>query len=333
MNFNQFQYFLSNTIWSGIDDKGYLFFLRSLFILFPKESVAYIVILLNAFFIAIASVALYKIMIFIDSTKKQNAIAVTSIFSSFLFFVNTSAVGLKEDIFVTIITLAIFYYVRFMFNKKIHLFLCCIFFTVLTVFFRTAITASLFTVFFAGIITTKSKKKMIVYGFIISLIALPFILDIVCQYILGIPLEHVLAVAQNRNADTSGADSGAKQIGNILASIIGPFPTFVDASDNMFYSYSSMVKMILNLPVLCAIFRILIRYDYRYYFVAFLYLIGIIFNIVAGTGLDMRYQIPFFGAFLFLLFYYLNTIELKSILLWGYSLGCAGITFIYNMIK
>ena len=57
------------------------------------------------------------------------------------------------------------------------------------------------------------------------------------------------------------------------------------------------------------------------------------FNIVVATGLDMRYQMPFFGAFLLLLFYYLNTFEIKSIFLYGYIFGCASITFIYNIIS
>ena len=118
-----------------------------------------------------------------------------------------------------------------------------------------------------------------------------------------------------------------------MASVIGPFPTFVDSHDTMFYSFSSILKMLLNLPVLCAVIRILRKYDYRYYFVTFLYLIGIMFNIVVATGLDMRYQMPFFGAFLLLLFYYLNTFEIKSIFLYGYIFGCASITFIYNIIK
>ena len=333
MNLSQFQYYMSDTSWAGIDDKGYLFFLRTLFVLFPKGSVAYIVILLNAFFIAISSVALYKTMIILDPIQKRNAITVTCVFSSFLTFVNTSAVGLKEDVFIPIIILALYYYLRFRKKCNIINFTMLLLFTLLTVFFRTAITASLILVFAIGFISSKNNKKYVAFSFYISIVAFPIVVDFVTKRLLGIPLEGVMAIAQARNEMTTGAESSSKMIGNVLASVIGPFPTFVDSHDTMFYSFSSILKMLLNLPVLCAVIRILRKYDYRYYFVTFLYLIGIMFNIVVGTGLDMRYQMPFWGAFLLLFFYYLNTIELKPIFYYGYSFGCAGITFIYNMIK
>lgn len=324
---------LSDTDWSGIDDRGYIFYLRFFYMVMPKEIVPYVVICFNALFIAVSATVLYKTLIILSPNNKRNALCVISIFSSFLFFVNTSAVGLKEDIFVTAITLAVFYYVKFVNDKKFKYFLLSLIFVFMTIYFRMSITASIAAVFMVGIVTNSNNRKYIVLGFVLSLLALPLILDIILQNVLGTSLESILAVAQYRNEDTSGADSGSKQIGNILASIIGPFPTFVDASDNMFYSYSSMVKMIFNLPVLWALFKVLSDFNYKYYFASFLYSIGIIFTIISGTGLDMRYQIPFFIAFLILLFVYLNTSRIKPIIFAGYILGCSTVTFVYNIMK
>lgn len=324
---------LSYTSWGGIDDRGYLFYLRWLHFLLPKGIVPFVVIFFNAVFIGIASMALYKSLILLSPYNRRNAIAVTCIFSSFLPSVNTSAVGMKEDVFIPIIILALYYYIRYIKNKQLHNFFLCVFFTFLTVFFRTAITASLIVVFIIGLVSSKNNKKFVVYSFYIALIVSPIIIDFIITNFLGISLEGVLEIAQGRNKHTTGADPGAKAIGSIIASIIGPFPTFVDSHDTMFYSFSSVVKMIFNFPVIYAIIRILKKYDYKYYFVAFLYLIGIMFNVVVGTGLDMRYQMPFFGAFLILLFYQLNNIKIKPIIFLGYGAACVSIAFVYNMIK
>lgn len=324
---------LSNSYWSGIDDRGYLFYLRWLHILFPKGIVPFVVIFFNAVFIGIAATALYKSLLLLAPHRRRNAAAVTCVFSSFLTSVNTSSVGMKEDVFIPIIIVALYYYIRYVKNQQLLDLFFCIFFTFLTVFFRTAITASLIVVFAIGLFSSKNNKKYIVYSFYIALIFSPIIIDFIISNFLGISLERVLEIAQGRNRNTTGADPGTKAIGNIIASIIGPFPTFVDSHDTMFYSFSSVIKMIFNFPVIYAIIRILKKCDYKYYFAAFLYLIGIMFNAIVGTGLDMRYQMPFFGAFLILLYYQLNRIKIKNIIILGYGIVCVSIAFVYNMIK
>ena len=206
-------------------------------------------------------------------------------------------------------------------------------FAAATIFFRTSITASLFLVFVAGLITNEKNKKYIIWGFLLTILTLPLTLYFLMEFILDVPLEFVLDVAENRYAETDTASSSTKKLGSLLASIIGPFPTFVDSHDTMFYSFSSMLKMFLNLPVIWATIKILYCFDYKYYVSSFLYCIGLIFTAISGTALDMRYHIPFFIAFLILLFYFLNNCTLKKIVLCGYSLGCICVTILYNIFK
>ncbi len=333
MTLDKFQDMLSDTSWGGIDDCGYLYYLRFLFGIFPDVMVPFVAIFLNSIYISVAALALYKTLLILVPEKKQIAITVVGVFSSFLFFVNSSAVGLKEDLFVPIIIVSVYYYVSYRINRKLLTLFLCVFFTLMTVFFRTAVTAILLTVFIADILTNQKNKKIVIYSFVIALLFLPFVLHIICDYILGISLDDILAVAQKRNDIADGANSSSKQIGNILASVVGPFPTFVDPIDSIFYSFSSMVKMLLNLPVLYAIFTIIKKFDYRYYFAAFIYLIGIIFTIISGTGLDMRYQIPFIGAYFILLFYFVSELRVGKLIYIIYFVTCLGIVVMYNVTK
>lgn len=320
------------TVWGKIDDYGYLFYLRLLFQLFPSSSVPYIAIILNALYISIGAIFMYKSMVLINKRKKRNAYVVTSVFSSFLFFVNSSAVGLKEDLFICLIAISLYYLIRCAQKHDLISLSLFVVSTSLTLLFRASITLIIVFSFFVYIVTTNNNKKLILILFLSSFIIMPFILDFIFTNLFGFSLQHILDVANNRYEHTQNVPV-YKQMGDMLAAVLGPFPSFTSSNDTMFYTFASLIKMIFNLPVLLALYVIIKKFRYRYYPIAFIYIIGMIFLIISGTGLDLRYQIPFFISFLLLLFYSLNNIRVRKIYVCLYSIACVFIIFLYNIMK
>ena len=111
--------YVSDTQWNHIDDYGFLFYLRAICRFFPDFLVPYVLLFLNAFYLFLGAVALFRTMLLIDGTNLWSASLATSVFSSFLFFVNSSAVGLKEDLFVPIICFSIYYMVAYYLSRRI----------------------------------------------------------------------------------------------------------------------------------------------------------------------------------------------------------------------
>ncbi len=332
MSASIFKNYVSDTQWNNIDDYGFLFYLRAICQLFPSFLVPVVLIFLNALYIAIGAVALMKTMLLIDNSNKQNATLAISIFSSFLFFVNSSAVGLKEDLFVPIICFAIYHMVSFYKRKRIINIIYLSFWIALTAFFRLSITLILVVTFIIGFVSSKKNRKTIVFLFILSMLISPFLIDFILKSFLGVSLEFVLKVADARYGQTE-SDSTLKKIGDIIATFIGPFPNFSSTIDSIFYSYSSLLKMFLNLPVLWVIFIVFKKSLYQYYFIAFYYVVGLIMILVSGTGLDLRYHIPFFVSFIILFFVYLNNFKLKRIAWLSYISLSLLLVYFYNMLK
>lgn len=324
--------YVSDTQWNNIDDYGFLFYLRAICKIFPDILVPYVLLFLNAFYISLGAVVLFRTMLLIDGTNPGSASLATSVFSSFLFFVNSSAVGLKEDLFVPIICFAIYHMVSYYKRKRIINIIYLSFWIALTAFFRLSITLILVVTFIIGFISSKKNKKTIVFLFISSMLISPFLIDFILKNFLGVSLEFVLKVADTRYGQTV-SDTTFKKIGDMIATFIGPFPNFSSTIDSIFYSYSSLLKMFLNLPVLWVIFIVFKKFWYQYYFIAFYYVVGLIMILVSGTGLDLRYHIPFFVSFIILFFVYLNNFKLKRIAWLSYISLSLLLVYFYNMLK
>ena len=332
MTADAFKNYVSDTQWDNVDDYGFLFYLRFICQLFPQSITPFILILLNAVYISIAAMALMKTMLMLDNTNPRSVALSTAVFSSFIFFVNLSAVGLKEDIFVPIICVVFYYMTSYFSRRRLSDLLFIIFWISLTFFFRVSITLILVVVFLVGIFSLRLNRKIVGYGIIAALFLSPVLLDFVLRNFLGVSLEVVQKVAENRYSQTD-ANSTTKQLGDMIAAVIGPFPNFSSTIDSIFYSYSSLLKMILNLPVLYSILMIFKKGMCNYYFIACFYLVGIMLTLVSGTGLDLRYHIPFFASFIILLRLYINKFSL-GIYIWGaYLILCCFIVYFYNLLK
>ena len=332
MSAEAFKNYFYDTQWNNIDDYGFLFYLRAIFMLFPGFMVPFVLLFLNALFVAIGAVALLKTMLLFDSSNEENAEIATAIFSSFLFFVNSSAVGLKEDLFVPIICMSIYHMTSFYKERRLSDILWLFFWIALTVFFRLSITLILLLIFVIGLVSSESNKRMIAYGFIIAVIASPIIIDFILTRFLGLSLETVLQVANARYGQTD-ADSATKKIGDMIAAFVGPFPNYSSPNDSIFYSYSSLMKMMLNLPVLMAVIHIFRNKVFDYYYLACFFVIGIMMTVVSGTGLDLRYHIPFFVSFIILLYYFMNNMEMSKKIGLPYLACCIVLVVAYNILK
>lgn len=332
MSANNFVNYVSNTQWNNIDDYGFLFYLRAICSFFPDILVPYVLLFLNAFYISLGAAALFRTMLLIDGTNLWSASLAISVFSSFLFFVNSSAVGLKEDLFVPIICFSIYYMVAYYKSRRIPDLLMLAFWIAMTAFFRLSITLILILIFVVGLVSTNSNKKKIAWGFLLSIVISPILLDLILKFFLGMSLEFIIDVA-NARYDQTDTNSSAKKIGDMVAAFVGPFPNFSSTIDSIFYSYSSLLKMLLNLPVLAAVYLVFWRCMYNYYFITFLYVIGIMMTFISGTGLDLRYHIPFFPAYIILFHLSLNNYEVKKWIWIGFVLFCGLLVYFYNALK
>ena len=324
--------YVSDTQWNNIDDYGFLFYLRAICKIFPDILVPYVLLFLNAFYISLGAAALFRTMLLIDGTNPWSASLATSVFSSFLFFVNSSAVGLKEDLFVPIICFSIYYMVAYYISRRIPDLIKLAFWIAMTAFFRLSITLILILIFVVGLVSTNSNKKKIAWGFLLSIVISPILLDLILKFFLGMSLEFIMDVA-NARYDQTDTNSSAKKIGDMVAAFVGPFPNFSSTIDSIFYSYSSLLKMLLNLPVLAAVYLVFRRFMYNYYFITFFYVIGIMMTFISGTGLDLRYHIPFFPAYIILFHLFLNNYEVKKWIWIGFVVFCGLLVYFYNALK
>lgn len=328
----QYRNIISDNNWDNINDYGYTFYLYFLHKFMSYEVLLWVVIILNSFYISIASVYLYKTCNLLGKNNDVNHTSslITAIFSSFLFFVNSSSVGRKEDLFILPITLMFYFLIKYQLDKKTFSLIMFLFWCLLTIFFRGAVTFIFIISFIIGIIPTYKNRK--IYTIILLIISFfgPLMLNLVAEKIFGMSMDSISSIAESRYS-SAGENSNIKKIGDILASFVGPFPNYTYFKDSLHYGFSSVLKMILNLPVLLYILKVIKNMDIKLYTLCFSYLFGIILLAITGTGLDMRYHIPFFIPFMLILYKSLNCLNIKKTFLFLYYMVCILLIYNYNL--
>ena len=147
------------------------------------------------------------------------------------------------------------------------------------------------------------------------------------QSIFGISLEDVLTVSENR----IGEDNKAGWYIQFLSAFCGPFPNYSRAVQyGIISSFALQLKCLLNFFALYAIYTILRRGDYRYYWIVLFFIMGMVMVSVAAVSLDMRYHVTFFPALILLTGYGLEKIESNKLLFALYSIFLVAIIFVYN---
>ncbi len=310
-----------------IDDIGYSLFTALTFKLFGVEVGRWVILLCNSIFVTIASKMLYVISDTLFGVKKISCIA-SAMWGFFPFMLITTSVGLKENVFCTIIMSFWYCAYKYFINKGIFWFALSLIFILLTFTFRTAITLMLLLSFIVLCLTNKNNRKSILRLLILSGVATPIFASLAIEKFTGISMEQVIAVAEHRNASM-----GASVSGNMIQTIsafIGPFPNFNRLVQyGLYHSSGLLLKGITSVFCVSGIYYIIKSYDYRFYPILLYWIFGIALLILGGVALDMRYAITFYMAYVILACYGLSRIKNKFIIA-GVQLSTLAVILLYN---
>ena len=284
---------------------------------------------LVSFFHAIATLIsaryLYKILLIVNVSNKLSLMCAV-FYGMFPFFTVFSTMGLKEDIFCLLIVAA--FYHTYMFKHgfaKYHLMLSLIS-ILLTFFFRTIITLMLIFVFvIAMYCNEKNKKKSIVLISIAGTVVLIFLPVIVLNFT-NVSMDFITNVSNYRVGDI-----GYGPI--VLSAIFGPFPNFVRVVQYAILLNSGLLaKCFMGFFAYFGVYMVIKRLDYKLYPFVGYWLMGIVFTIISGVALDIRYQITFFIAFVVLAAYGMQNSQSYHRKWFAlYSLFVSGIILFYNL--
>lgn len=290
----------------GFDDLGYPYILY--FIYKVSGSVEFgriLVIIVNAIVLTLSSALMYKLTIQLNFSKRI-AIVLASLYGFNPFFYVTSAVGLKEVIFCFFILGSLFYMYEWKAKKNILSFLLTIILITFTSLFRSAVCLMLILTFIFLIILNKNNRKKILWIAIIVGGLSPVFADLVLQKVIGVSLEHILAVTTARNGLINSEVSGP--IIQIIASLFGPFPNFFRIAEyGILFSSGILLKSLMNVFFLIGGAKVIYQYDYTFYPLLLYALFGLSLLIVGGVALDMRYTITFYVPFLIISFVGMGT--------------------------
>lgn len=330
----EYKYFLENNYWGNIDDFGYTFYLFFIHKVMSQDIALWLVIVLNAFLIACSANFLYKTCEFYNKNRSDdtNSRIIATIFSTFTFFVDTSATGRKEDLFMFFIAGAFYYMVKYQRTRTMTDLFWFGLFGGFTIFFRTAVTFIIVVSFILGVYVKERNKKLYTFILLGTAFLGPIMINIIAEKVLGKSMDEIYNIAESRY-NSAGNNSYGKKMGDIAASIVGPFPNYTYFKDTLFFSYSSLLKMLLNLPVWATIFWVIKNMKIEFYSVASCVVLGVVMLALTGTGLDLRYHIPFFVPFLLVFAVFLNfdiVFPKKQVAKVLYMLMCLFLIYLYN---
>lgn len=311
----------------SLDDYGFNAIVFWVYKLFGVDFGRWMMLLFNAISVAISSLYLSKSFVLLNISPAISSVCV-SFFAFYTFFPVTAAVGLKENFFVMIIMMALYYIKMFKSYQHYKYFIFALICIVGSFCFRLPVGVILLLTFLACIIINEKNYKAIIVLSIIVLIGVFIFLEVIFQFVFGISLEDVLTVSENR----IGEDNKAGWYIQFLSAFCGPFPNYSRAVQyGIVSSFALQLKCLLNFYAIYAIYSIIRKGEYSYYWLSLSFLMGMIMLSVAAVSLDMRYHVTFFPALILLIGYGLDNTKPNRLLFALYSLFIFSIVFVYNI--
>lgn len=317
----------------GIDDLGFTIYMYVIYKLIQDVELTRIFLLLiNALFITYSSYILYKICMILKINERISIFA-SSLYGMFPYFVSSSVMGLKENLFCMLIVTALYYMYKYKENRRINFLLLAIFFTASTYLFRYAICLMLILVFLLLLYCNeKNKKSAILVSLIFCIILLVTLNIIISTLTRGtVTMDHVYQVAESRMSRSGGLDIVGWLIHG-LAAFFGPFPSITRTGQyGIYHSSGLLLKCLLNYFVFLGIYHVVRKYNYYFYPIILYFLMGLIMLLGSGTSFDIRYHITFFPALILLVAYELQNGKLHKFLFSLYSIISIIVISLYNL--
>lgn len=242
------------------DDFGYPFFLVLTTSIFGFDYGLQVMVFINTLFILWGSKYLYRLSCFF--TNQHSAKLVAILWGMMPFAVYTSAAGLKENFFVFFIIGAFYFYFKYKFVHKFQYLILSIIFALVTAFFRIPIAYMVIASFivsklFSSHFFRKHQNKIIIILIIIGIISFRFFASYIMQQ-RDLDFDQMSEIQDNKLQKNGGTIA---VITNIIAALIGPFPSYIATTEKInyitLYSFSPFLKMLLSYFALYAVFKTL----------------------------------------------------------------------------
>ncbi len=332
-----FSYVVAFFFTNDLDDFGYSTLVWFCYHLFDKFG-AWIILILNAFVIAVSSKRLYEISIlYIDRGYSK---LVMMIWGFSAFATTTACEGLKENFMVFTIISFFYYLSRFQIKKTLFGIFPILLYIGLVFCFRlaTGYAALLCFLIYIFLNCTKVKNNIRVItwlGLAIAIVAFPSVMQVLIQQRgLG---EDTFSSQSAEQAESIGGMIG--YIINVVSSLIGPFPCFISSDSEKLnyltrYSLTPFFKMILSYFFYYGLLEIYKKKVVQMYPMAIFVLINILMIIIAFFGLHVRYQWIHMPLFIMISIWGYNQYCLKqgnTMLFFVYGFMCIILIMFYNI--
>lgn len=208
----EYKYFLEHNYWGNIDDFGYTFYLYFIHKVMSQDIALWLVIILNAFFIACSAKFIYKTCELYNKYRSDdtNSRIIATIFSTFTFFVDISATGRKEDLFMFFIAGAFYYMVKYQRTRKMTDLFWFGLFGGFTIFFRTAVTFIIVVSFILGTYVKERNKKLYTFILLGAAFLGPIMINIIAEKVLGKSMDEIYNIAESRYNSAGNNSYGKK---------------------------------------------------------------------------------------------------------------------------
>ena len=297
----------------NMDDLGYFSYLYVWHNIFRDvDFVRYLLMALNVGWITISSYLMFCIsreLGFDDYVGNINS----SLYGLFPYWLTSSAMGDKENLFCFIILCSLYFICKFQNNRKFTSLLCAIFFAILAYFFRFAISLMIIILIFVAFVANEyNKKKILLYMTVLALFFL-FFLNVILVNTTDVYLDTVQRTTYYRMKQSTGGGVVGWFV-QIFSAFLGPFPNFLRTNRSAFYFSSGLLfKDMLGIFALLGIWKVVKNYSWHFYPIAAFFIMGSLMLIVSAVSLDMRYHITFFSAFLLLSSYGIEFFDRKVV--------------------
>lgn len=279
--------FMSN--WS-FEDIGAVLVISTLYRLVESN------LIVNAFYLILSlftGLGLYKIGRYLIPSKYAFFASLTFSISSFFIWFNSS--GLKESVMIFLVTYSFLHYYNFKNKKSIKQISLLIFYLLLLMLFRPAVTFLILSSILVSYILGR-KQSYTELVFTASIVGVLFFgiayIDYSIARYTGGGLTHLLI-----EKESSGALKGSLvfvYLVNVIAGLIGPFPTISPNSNviSSFYAPGLIYKILISVPFIFGIFHIFKRNIVAYYPIVFFVLFEIVSLIFILQTLELRKSMP-----------------------------------------
>lgn len=280
----------------GMDDWGFPTIVAISYKTFGAEFGITFVAILNAVFVIIGTIFIHKIAR--RFTTDTNARAICFIWATLPFSIYTSSVGLKENYMVCFVILSIYHLYQYMEHPNLKSIILFFLFTITLLFFRTAIFFILMITFFFTLCLTnksfaKNVNRWLLFFAFLSFVFFSYAVDFIGGIRGDVDSSTIGQQAENLISQRS---SIVVYSTNILATIIGPFPSFISDPIKVnyitIYSFGTMVKMLLSIYYIYGIIYI-VKHKITYFYPLLIFIaLHSIMLITTFYSLHDRYQWP-----------------------------------------